>query len=209
MGSQTTAMFSCVPLAKRVNHWIEWSGSGILLDVASAVLSLLTVMTYMVRQTAAACRQTHAQQSRPPAHHTCLAACRSRHTTLSTTQSGCRCASWTKSAAWSLLQSGAFGAGCHATGWRKFHPCGTCRVVAAALLMLSGDQELPLLPAPLVEPVSNMLGVQSASEMALQVLQVLTCWCAVCCTDTYAPGSPWWTSQPSCPSSSPCLSADG
>lgn len=41
-------MFAHVPLAKRVNHWIEFSGVGILLDMASATLSLLTVATYMV-----------------------------------------------------------------------------------------------------------------------------------------------------------------
>lgn len=41
-------MFADVPLAKRVNHHIEWSGIGILLDIASAALSLLTVLTYMV-----------------------------------------------------------------------------------------------------------------------------------------------------------------
>lgn len=41
-------MFVDVPLAKRVNHLIEWSGSGILLDMASAALSLLSVFTYMV-----------------------------------------------------------------------------------------------------------------------------------------------------------------
>jgi hypothetical protein len=45
-------MFADVPLAKRVNHWIEWSGSGILLDIISAALSLLTVFTYMVGCTA-------------------------------------------------------------------------------------------------------------------------------------------------------------
>jgi hypothetical protein len=48
MGPNTAAMFMNVPLAKRVNHLIEWSGSGILLDMASAALSLLTVFTYMV-----------------------------------------------------------------------------------------------------------------------------------------------------------------
>lgn len=41
-------MFADVPMAKRVNQWIEWSGSGILLDLASAALSILTVLTYMV-----------------------------------------------------------------------------------------------------------------------------------------------------------------
>jgi hypothetical protein len=46
-------MFADVPLAKRVNHWIEWSGSGIMLDILSAALSLLTVFTYMVGYTAA------------------------------------------------------------------------------------------------------------------------------------------------------------
>ena len=45
---QQGSLFADVPLAKRVNHYIEWSGSGILLDTASAILSLLTVMTYMV-----------------------------------------------------------------------------------------------------------------------------------------------------------------
>lgn len=53
MGPQAGAMFADVPLAKRVNHWIEWSGSGILLDILSAALSLLTVFTYMVGCTAA------------------------------------------------------------------------------------------------------------------------------------------------------------
>lgn len=48
LGPQATSLFANVPMSKRCNHWIEWSGSGILLDIASAALSLLTVMTYMV-----------------------------------------------------------------------------------------------------------------------------------------------------------------
>lgn len=47
MGSQG-AMFADVPLAKRVHSRIERSDLGIVLDIVSAVLSLLTVFTYMV-----------------------------------------------------------------------------------------------------------------------------------------------------------------
>jgi hypothetical protein len=58
MGAQTAALFADVPLAKRVNHYIEWSGCGILLDMASALLSILTVITYMVCcSCSSACRQ--------------------------------------------------------------------------------------------------------------------------------------------------------
>jgi hypothetical protein len=40
-------MFADVPLGKRVHSYIERSGLGMVLDVASAALSMLTVFTYM------------------------------------------------------------------------------------------------------------------------------------------------------------------
>jgi hypothetical protein len=43
------AMFRTVPLAKRVHNWVERTPAGMAIDIASAGLSLLTVVTYMVR----------------------------------------------------------------------------------------------------------------------------------------------------------------
>lgn len=40
--------FGTVPLSKRVHNWIERTEAGIQIDVISSVLSVLTVITYMV-----------------------------------------------------------------------------------------------------------------------------------------------------------------
>jgi hypothetical protein len=42
------AIFRTVPLAKRVHNWVERTPAGMAIDVTSAGLSLLTVITYMV-----------------------------------------------------------------------------------------------------------------------------------------------------------------
>ncbi|KAF6255850.1 hypothetical protein COO60DRAFT_1532571 [Scenedesmus sp. NREL 46B-D3] len=41
-------LFRTVPLAKRVHNWVERTRAGMAIDIASASLSLLTVVTYMV-----------------------------------------------------------------------------------------------------------------------------------------------------------------
>lgn len=41
-------IFGDVPLAKRVKNWIEKTDAGMEIDVASALLSVVTVVTYMV-----------------------------------------------------------------------------------------------------------------------------------------------------------------
>jgi hypothetical protein len=41
-------LFRTVPRAKRVHNWVERTSAGVAIDVVSAGLSLLTVVTYMV-----------------------------------------------------------------------------------------------------------------------------------------------------------------
>jgi hypothetical protein len=42
-------LFRTVPLAKQVYNWTERMRAGVAIDVASSTLSMLTVVTYMVR----------------------------------------------------------------------------------------------------------------------------------------------------------------
>lgn len=44
----TTSFVVDVPLAQRVDAWVERTHAGAALDTLSAALSLLTVVTYMV-----------------------------------------------------------------------------------------------------------------------------------------------------------------
>lgn len=65
-------VFGIVPLAKRVGNWIEKTDAGMELDILSAVLSVVTVITYMVSVAAASHHGSEWSLSSCNRHGTCF-----------------------------------------------------------------------------------------------------------------------------------------